>query len=171
MNTTSIVRLTDDERQELFHLTKSGKAAASQIKHAHHLAPRGCPRASRVRCARGHRLALSWQYGAQRPSTLCCTRTRGRCGPPKAGHALAPVPPGWRQRRAGDCLAVRSAPPRPRHVDLPVTCRPTRRAPRGRAFFLPETVRPTIKKNLRKPPGLQVVGDSPGAPCECRLLR
>ena len=35
MNKTSIVRLTDDERQELFQLTKSGKAAASQIKHAH----------------------------------------------------------------------------------------------------------------------------------------
>ena len=34
VNKTSIVRLTDDERQELFHLTKSGKAAASQIKHA-----------------------------------------------------------------------------------------------------------------------------------------
>ena len=35
MNKTYIVRLTDDERQELFQLTKSGKAAASKIKHAH----------------------------------------------------------------------------------------------------------------------------------------
>jgi hypothetical protein len=35
MNKTYIVRLTDDERQELLQLTKSGKAAASQIKHAH----------------------------------------------------------------------------------------------------------------------------------------
>ena len=35
MNKTSIVRLTDDERQALVQLTKSGKAAASQIKHAH----------------------------------------------------------------------------------------------------------------------------------------
>ena len=35
MNKTYIVRLTDDERQELSQLTKSGKAAASKIKHAH----------------------------------------------------------------------------------------------------------------------------------------
>jgi DNA-binding MarR family transcriptional regulator len=35
MNKTYIVRLTDDERQELVQLTKSGKAAASKIKHAH----------------------------------------------------------------------------------------------------------------------------------------
>jgi hypothetical protein len=35
VNKTSIVRLTDDERQELSPLTKSGKAAASKIKHAH----------------------------------------------------------------------------------------------------------------------------------------
>ena len=34
MNKTYIVRLTDDERQELVQLTKSGKAAASKIKHA-----------------------------------------------------------------------------------------------------------------------------------------
>src|SRR5215475_2147197 len=35
MNKTYIVRLTDDERQELVQLTKSGKTAASKIKHAH----------------------------------------------------------------------------------------------------------------------------------------
>ena len=35
MNKTYIVRLTDDERQALFHLTRHGKAAAYQIKHAH----------------------------------------------------------------------------------------------------------------------------------------
>ena len=35
VNKTYIVRLTDDERQELSQLTKSGKAAASKIKHAH----------------------------------------------------------------------------------------------------------------------------------------
>ena len=35
MNKTYIVRLTDDERQELVQLTKSGKAAAYKIKHAH----------------------------------------------------------------------------------------------------------------------------------------
>src|SRR4029450_1610243 len=35
MNKTYMVRLTDDERQELVHLTKSGKAAAYKIKHAH----------------------------------------------------------------------------------------------------------------------------------------
>src|SRR5215471_15073533 len=35
MNKTYIVRLTDDERHELVQLTKSGKAAASKIKHAH----------------------------------------------------------------------------------------------------------------------------------------
>src|SRR5215510_10309870 len=35
MNTTYIVRLTDDERQALLQWTKSGKAAASKIKHAH----------------------------------------------------------------------------------------------------------------------------------------
>ena|SRR6187397_2066577 len=39
VNKTSIVRLTDDARQELVPLTKSGKAAASQIKHAHLLLP------------------------------------------------------------------------------------------------------------------------------------
>jgi hypothetical protein len=35
MNKTYIVRLTDDERQELLQLTRSGKAAAYKIKHAH----------------------------------------------------------------------------------------------------------------------------------------
>jgi hypothetical protein len=35
MNKTYIVRLTDDERHALVHLTQSGKAAASKIKHAH----------------------------------------------------------------------------------------------------------------------------------------
>ena len=35
MNKTYIVRLTDDERQGLLQLTKSGKAAAYKIKHAH----------------------------------------------------------------------------------------------------------------------------------------
>ena len=58
VNTTSIVRLTDDERQELFHLTKSGKAAASQIKHAHILlhvdahGPHGQPFQYEHLCAR-----------------------------------------------------------------------------------------------------------------------
>jgi Homeodomain-like domain len=35
MNKTYIVRLTDDERQALIQLTKSGKATASKIKQAH----------------------------------------------------------------------------------------------------------------------------------------
>ena len=35
MNKTYIVRLTDDECQELVQLTKTGKAAAYKIKHAH----------------------------------------------------------------------------------------------------------------------------------------
>ena len=35
MNKKYIVRLTDDERQELRQLTKTGKAAAYKIKHAH----------------------------------------------------------------------------------------------------------------------------------------
>ena len=35
MNKTYIVRLTDDERQEFVQLTRSGKAAAYKIKHAH----------------------------------------------------------------------------------------------------------------------------------------
>src|SRR5688572_9646328 len=35
VNKKYIVRLTDDERQELIHLTKTGKAAAYKIKHAH----------------------------------------------------------------------------------------------------------------------------------------
>src|SRR5262245_15415352 len=34
MNKTYIVRLTDAERHKLVQLTKSGKAAASKIKHA-----------------------------------------------------------------------------------------------------------------------------------------
>jgi hypothetical protein len=35
MNKTYIVRLTEDERQELLQLTRKGKAAAYKIKHAH----------------------------------------------------------------------------------------------------------------------------------------
>lgn len=35
MNKTYIVRLTDDERQDLLKLTRQGKAAAYKIKHAH----------------------------------------------------------------------------------------------------------------------------------------
>src|SRR5262245_49713313 len=35
MNKTYMVRLTDDERQGLVQLTKSGKAAAYKIKHTH----------------------------------------------------------------------------------------------------------------------------------------
>jgi hypothetical protein len=47
MNKTYLVRLTDDERQGLLQLTKSGKTAASKIKHAHILtqvAPYRVPR-------------------------------------------------------------------------------------------------------------------------------
>ena len=39
MNKKYIVRLTDDERQHLVHMTKSGKTAAYKIKHAHILLP------------------------------------------------------------------------------------------------------------------------------------
>ena len=39
MHKTYIVRLTDDERQGLFPLTKSGKAPASKLKHAHIFLP------------------------------------------------------------------------------------------------------------------------------------
>jgi hypothetical protein len=35
MNKKYLVRLTEDERQQLVHLTKSGKTAASKLKHAH----------------------------------------------------------------------------------------------------------------------------------------
>ena len=35
MNKRYIVRLTDDERQRLVHMTKSGKTAAYKLKHAH----------------------------------------------------------------------------------------------------------------------------------------
>jgi transposase len=35
MNKKYIVRLTDDERHQLVHLTKTGKTAAYKIKHAH----------------------------------------------------------------------------------------------------------------------------------------
>ncbi len=35
MNKAYMVRLTDDERQALVQLTKSGQAAAYKIKHAH----------------------------------------------------------------------------------------------------------------------------------------
>src|SRR5215471_19211024 len=35
MNKKYIVRLTDDERQQLVHLTKIGEPAAYKIKHAH----------------------------------------------------------------------------------------------------------------------------------------
>jgi transposase len=35
MNKKYIVRLTDDERQQLVHVTKIGKTAAYKIKHAH----------------------------------------------------------------------------------------------------------------------------------------
>src|SRR5262245_42783946 len=35
MNKKYMVRLTDDERQRLVHMTKSGKTAAYKLKHAH----------------------------------------------------------------------------------------------------------------------------------------
>ena len=35
MNKKYLVRLTDDERQHLIHMTKIGKTAAYKIKHAH----------------------------------------------------------------------------------------------------------------------------------------
>jgi formate-dependent nitrite reductase membrane component NrfD len=38
-----MVRLTDDERQRLVHLTKSGQTAASKLKQAHILLPKGVP--------------------------------------------------------------------------------------------------------------------------------
>jgi hypothetical protein len=55
MNKAYIVRLTDDERHALLQLTKSGKAAASQIKRAHILtwlptAPPGLMRTSPPPC-------------------------------------------------------------------------------------------------------------------------
>jgi hypothetical protein len=114
VNKTSIVRLTDDERQELSQLTKSGKAAASQIKHAHILlhvdanGPNGSDahvatalpcHGTTVRNVRqrfveqGRAAALVRQKPAQ-PSRPCLLEgakearlLAWRCGPPPPGQA------------------------------------------------------------------------------------
>jgi hypothetical protein len=114
MNKTSMVRLTDAERQELGQLTKSGKAAASKIKHAPSLlhvdangpnwsdAPVASAlpyQANTVRNVRQrfveHGLAAALVRKTQaQPSRPC--RLDGakearlmalRCGPPPQGHA------------------------------------------------------------------------------------
>ena len=147
MNTTSIVRLTDDERQELFHLTKSGKAAASQIKHAHILlhvdanGPHGSDAhvATALPChgntvrnvrqrfvAQGLAAAVVRQKPAtpSRPCLLDGAKDARvislRCGPPPPGHAT------WTFPLLADPLVAL-------HVGEPLSA---------------ETVRPTIKKRM-----------------------
>jgi hypothetical protein len=131
MNKTSMVRRTDDARQARVPLTQSGQAAASNIKHAPLLLPVDSQRAPLGRGACGPGLARSGPSGAPCPSTRCRTRTRGRLGPPQAGPAFAPRPPGWRQSSALAGLAGRSPTPRPRPMALPGAGGPTRRAPGG----------------------------------------
>lgn len=119
MNKTSMVRRTDDARQARVPLTQSGQAAASNIKHAPLLLPVDSQRAPLGRGACGPGLARSGPSGAPCPSTRCRTRTRGRLGPPQAGPAFAPRPPGWRQSSALAGLAGRCGPPPQGHAPWP----------------------------------------------------
>ena len=120
MNKTYIVRLTDDERQALVQLTKSGKTAAYKIKHAHillHVDANGpnwsdAHVATALHC-HGNTVRNVRQRFVEQGLAAALVRK-------KQATALAPVPPGWRQRSALDCLAVRSATPRPSQVDLTV---------------------------------------------------
>jgi hypothetical protein len=84
VNKTSMVRLTDDERQAFCQLTRSGKAAASKLQHAHsllHLDANGLtwPDAHVA-------TALHWRG-------ITLRHVRHRC----VAQGLAPMPPGWRQ--------------------------------------------------------------------------
>ena len=105
MNKTYIVRLTDDERYELVQLTKSGKAAASKIKHAHillHVDANG-PNWSDAHVAK----ALHCHSNTvQRPSALCRTRSGG-CSQ-KAGNTRASA--SWMARKK-HLIALRCGPP------------------------------------------------------------
>ena len=129
-------------------------------------APRGCQRAHLRRCAGGHCLARSWPYGAPWPATLGRTRTRGSSGTHTAGPALVPRPPGGRQSSARAGLAVRSAPPRPSAVDLPVAGGPTCRPPWGGDSLLGNgpTDAPT---NRLQPPFHPCWGIPPEHPADC----
>jgi hypothetical protein len=119
MNKTYTVRLTDDERQELIQLTKSGTAAAYKIKHAHlllHVDANG-PNWSEAQVAtalHGHgntvrnvrqrfvehglaaALVRKQQAQPSRPCLLDGAKEARlialRCGPPPQGHAQWTLP-------------------------------------------------------------------------------
>ena len=136
MNKTSIVRLTDDERQELLQLTRSGKAAAYKIKHAHlvlHVDANG-PNWSDAPVA----TALHGHGNTMR-------KVRQRLVEQGRAAALVRKKPGKPSRQClldgakeARLMALRCGPPppRPSQVDLTVTCRPTRRAPRGGDYLV-----------------------------------
>jgi hypothetical protein len=114
MNKTYIVRLTDVERQELFQLTRKGKAAASKIKQAHILLQVDANGANRseeevanalhchsntVRNVRQRFVAQGLAAAVVRKKPTQPSRQRRlegakeahlmalRCGPPPQGHA------------------------------------------------------------------------------------
>ena len=145
MNKPYSVRRTDDERQALIQLTKSGKAAAYEIKHAHillHVDANGpnwsdAQGATALHChghtvrnvrprfvAHGLAAALGRTKQAQpsRPGLLDGAKEARfmalRCGPPPQGHAQ------WTLQVLADQL-----------VALPVV-----------ATISYETVRQTLKK-------------------------
>lgn len=114
MSKTYIVRLTDDERQELLQLTRKGKAAAYKIKHAHILlqvdanGPNECDEhvakalhchSNTVRNVRQRFVEQGLEAALVRKKQTKLSRQRLldgakeahlialRCGPPPKGHA------------------------------------------------------------------------------------
>lgn len=114
MNKKYIVRLTDDERQQLVHMTTIGKTAAYKIKHAHillqvdangpnwsdeHVANAFRCHGNTVRNVRQRfvehgleaALARKKQHTPSRPRLLDGAKEAHlialRCGPPPQGHA------------------------------------------------------------------------------------
>jgi hypothetical protein len=136
MNKTYLVRLTDDARQGLLQLTKRGKAAASQIKHAPiflhvdangpnwsdaHVAQALPCHGNTVRNVRQRLVVQGLEAALMRKKQRQPSRQRLLAG---AKDALL--------------IALRCGPPplRPSHVDPTVAGRPTRRPPRGGDYLL-----------------------------------
>jgi hypothetical protein len=163
MNKTYIVRLTDDERQELLQLTRRGKAAASQIKHAHillHVDAHGPtwsdePVATALHC-HSHTVRNVRQRFVEQG--LAAALVRKKQATPSRQRLLDGA-------KEAHVLALRYGPPPQVRPSGPYSYLPTNSA--RSMWWRPSPMKRSDRRQKKSPPAArtQVLGAAPGAPC------
>jgi hypothetical protein len=165
MNKKYIVRLTDDERQQLVHVTKIGKTAAYKIKHAHILLQVD---------ANGPNWSDAHVAKAFRCHGKTVRNVRQRFVEQGLGAALTRKKPSTpsRQRlldgaKEAHLIAWRCGPPPKARPSGPYSCLPTNSL--HSMWWRPSPMKQSDRHSKKHPQAAptQVLGDSPRA--QCRL--